>query len=51
MNLPEVVAMDFLIEEGLGLTYISGVVSDTGSYKAILDPLIRAFDFTFSLRR
>ena len=45
-----IVPVDFLGEYLLGISDIRDVLSDTGSDQPVLEPLIRAFNFAFSLR-
>jgi hypothetical protein len=49
VDLAVVVAMDFAIEDGLGLTDISDVIAAAGANQVVLEPAVRALDFSFGL--
>jgi len=44
-----VIAAEFLIENFLGLLDFGDILADTGSNQSILQPAIRAFNFSFGL--
>ena len=50
MNPAVIVPVDFLAENLPGLSDIRNILSDTGTNKPVLEPLIRSFDFSFRLR-
>ena len=51
MPLTEVVALNFLTEEGPGLADIGDIVADTGADQMVLEPLIGALDLALGLGR
>ena len=51
MDLLVIIAVEFVIENPLGLVDLGDILSDTGSDESILKPPIRSFDFTSGLGR
>ncbi|MFH0774777.1 MAG: hypothetical protein V2A53_04690 [bacterium] len=46
-----VVSIKLLIKNPLSIFYLSRILSNTGSYKSILQPAIWSFNLAFDLRR
>lgn len=51
MDLAEVIALDFVAQEGSGLADVGGIGSYAGAHQVVLEPLIGALDLTLGLGR